>query len=238
MHSPFVFRWIREVRRGPVTHHLHRLRIVHRALKRSRDTVHYAPVGARASDRMRTVTIRQLARHVASGPRVHRVLHHLAARSTGDVLELGTSLGLGTAAMASAAPSHTVHTVEAIDALEPVERRVWTDLNLTNIRRHAGRFEEVIGALRPAGGAWGLIYIDGDHTEEATLRLVDRLWETSDEQTVLVLDDIHWSPGMERAWRTIRADERFTLSLDLHRLGILYRSPDILQKRHIALWPI
>jgi len=37
-----------------------------------------------------------------------------------------------------------------------------------------------------------------------------------------VFDDIHWSPGMERAWEKIRAHPKITVSLDLLRLGLVF----------------
>jgi len=35
-----------------------------------------------------------------------------------------------------------------------------------------------------------------------------------------VFDDIHWSAGMKRAWERICADPRFSLFIDLGKVGL------------------
>jgi hypothetical protein len=44
----------------------------------------------------------------------------------------------------------------------------------------------------------------------------------SDENTVIVLDDIHYSPDMENAWDTIRKDKDVTVTVDIGRMGLVF----------------
>jgi hypothetical protein len=53
---------------------------------------------------------------------------------------------------------------------------------------------------------------------------------------VLIFDDIYWSPGMQEAWQTIIAMPEVTLSLDMHRLGMVFFRKEIKQPQHLKLY--
>lgn len=67
-----------------------------------------------------------------------------------------------------------------------------------------------------------MAYIDGHHDGDATLGYVEQILPFTHEQSVLILDDIHWSEDMEEAWETLRKDDRFTLSIDIFWCGLLF----------------
>ena len=46
--------------------------------------------------------------------------------------------------------------------------------------------------------------------------------DPNDEKSVIVVDDIHHSAEMERAWREICADERVTSTMDLYQMGLVF----------------
>jgi hypothetical protein len=46
-----------------------------------------------------------------------------------------------------------------------------------------------------------------------------------ENQSVIVLDDIHWSPEMTEAWERIKKMDAFTYSLDLFDQGWLFKIP-------------
>ena len=42
------------------------------------------------------------------------------------------------------------------------------------------------------------------------------------ESSVIILDDIHWSEGMESAWNIIKTDDRVLLTIDLFFFGLIF----------------
>ena len=54
-----------------------------------------------------------------------------------------------------------------------------------------------------------MVFIDGNHSEDATIRYFEESIKYSDQKTILIFDDIHWSSGMEKAWDYIRKSQWF-----------------------------
>ncbi len=167
--------------------------------------------------------IRDIARYSAKPKKWGQTLHRLAAEmKPKNLLELGTSLGMSAAYLASAVPKGKLITLEGCPVIASEARKNIDSLNLKNVEIRTGHFDQTLPALLSEIPSVDFAYIDGNHTEEATLRYFYWLKEKSYERTVLVFDDIHWSPGMAAAWQKIRNDDSVTLSVDLFRLGLVF----------------
>lgn len=46
------------------------------------------------------------------------------------------------------------------------------------------------------------------------------IYPYTQQGSVLIFDDIAWTPGMQDAWKTICRDERISFAIDLDRIGI------------------
>jgi hypothetical protein len=67
-----------------------------------------------------------------------------------------------------------------------------------------------------------LAFVDANHTYEATWLYFDVLAGKVHEKSVIVIDDIHYSTEMEKAWYAICADERVTTTIDLYQMGLVF----------------
>ncbi|MDR9458281.1 MAG: class I SAM-dependent methyltransferase [Salegentibacter sp.] len=70
--------------------------------------------------------------------------------------------------------------------------------------------------------SFDLIYFDGHHTKEATLKYFELLLPTAHNDSVFVFDDIHWSRGMEEAWDIIKKHPEVRVSIDTFHLGLIF----------------
>ena len=60
-----------------------------------------------------------------------------------------------------------------------------------------------------------LAFIDGNHQEKPTIEYFEKILKYSHEKTIFIFDDIHWSKGMEKAWKYIIQNKKVSLSIDL-----------------------
>ncbi len=181
-------------------------------------------------------TIRHITRHSSGAPRYHRLLCRLSRFvDPALILELGTALGLGTLALALGAPRARLLTIEGDPALAArAEEMLTRQLPGREIRVLRGAFDEVLPPLLEKTGPLDLLFLDGHHEEEATLRYYSMLLPHLHTRSVAVIDDIHWSKGMLNAWNALRKHEKTSLSINIFRMGILFFDP-ALPKQTVTL---
>ena len=156
-----------------------------------------------------------------------------------EIIELGTSLGITTAYLASADSRNTVHTYEGSGEVLRVAQGVWHALKLENIRWYEGNIDQTFlgtdsSLLISAPARVDIAYVDANHTYEATKRYADFLLDRLQTKGVLAIDDIHYSEEMERAWEDLKQDPRVTTTMDLYHIGLVFVDPHYL-KRHYKI---
>ena len=191
----------------------------------------------RAATSTRTRQVRAIARAAAKPPRYGQLLFRLVNRVRPQrILELGTSLGLTTAYLAVADSRAQVVTLEGDPASAGVARETFAALGLSNITLVEGEFSATLGpALAQLGGPLDFAFFDGNHRYEPTLAYVRACLAHRHAGSVFVLDDIHWSAEMERAWEAVKALPEVTLTIDLFGVGLVFFRPNA-PKQHFVLW--
>ena len=136
------------------------------------------------------------------------------------IVELGTSLGVTTAYMAAMDSRNRVVTFEGCEAVANMAKENWKALNINNIECRVGEIdaEQLTRDIEHLDMA----FIDANHTYEGTCKYFDVLAGKVREKSVIVVDDIHYSEEMEKAWKAIRADERVTSTIDLYQMGLVF----------------
>ena len=138
-------------------------------------------------------------------------------------LELGTCLGISASFQAAALKLNgagTLVTLEGAESLAGLAGDNIRSLSLDNTRVVVGRFQDTLGGVLDEYGHVDFAFIDGHHDENATVEYYRQILPFLSERALIVFDDIHWSAGMNRAWRAITADGKIKLSVDLRQIGI------------------
>jgi len=139
-----------------------------------------------------------------------------------NILEIGTSLGLATSALAFGSPNSTITSVEGCPQTAAIAAKQFTSFGLTNINPIISEFEGFLLDLDHPTINYGLIYFDGNHQKEATLRYFDLLLPTITNDSVWIFDDIHWSAGMQEAWEVIKKHPKVTVTIDTFQWGFVF----------------
>ena len=151
------------------------------------------------------------------------------------ILELGTSFGITSAYLASGNPAATLHTLEGSPAIASIASSNFRSLGLSNVRLKEGDFAKTFQPLLQDLPQIDLAFIDGNHRKEPTLQYFYSLLAKTNEQSILIFDDIHWSEEMEAAWEQIKAEPRVTLSIDLFFIGLVFFKKDFKATQHYRI---
>ena len=134
-------------------------------------------------------------------------------------LELGTSLGLGTVALAKGHPEGKVITVEGCPNTSSTAKKQFEGFHLNNIELRNETFEDFFNSPTQK---YDLVYIDGNHDMERTLNYFEQLLPCATNDSVFIFDDIYWSPEMTSAWRKICSHPKVTVSIDTYHWGLVF----------------
>jgi len=172
-----------------------------------------------------------LLRDQRLGQLLFRIAHHYQPAT---VLELGTSLGLSTAYLATGAPGARVISMEGSG---PIIETAAENLHLLGVDAELlqGNFDVLLEPLLEKIGPVGLAFVDGNHRYEPTLRYFHLLMAHMSAPAVLIFDDIHWSADMERAWAAIRADSRVYMTIDLFFIGLVFLRDEFKVKQNFTI---
>ncbi len=239
IHSPFVYSLVTEVfEDDKVSAECQKIRALRKQLCQSRRLLEVTDFGSGKGSRPYTLhlkTVGQIAARSTVDPASGELLHRLVARfKPANILELGTSLGISTMYLATAAPRAKIFTIEGCSTTSEVARENFAGLNIQNIEMLTGRFEDVLPSLMQQTETVDFAYIDGHHEYEPTKKYVEMILRKVSSNSVVVIDDIHWSAGMERAWKEICEIPQVKVSVDVFRFGLLFFREG-LTKQHFVI---
>ncbi len=139
-----------------------------------------------------------------------------------SVVEIGTSLGLATSALALGNESASITTLEGCPETAKVAQRLFEQFDFRNTEITVGEFQKTLSSSDFRLSTLDFIYFDGNHQKEATLKYFDQLLPTINNHSVWIFDDIHWSSDMEQAWDIIKKNPKVTVTIDTFQWGIVF----------------
>jgi len=148
------------------------------------------------------------------------------------ILELGTSLGVGTFHLRAGNVNTHITTVEGCEQTMLMAQKYVRRTHAPSISFIHSTFDHFLDHFELPN--FDLIFVDGHHDGKALLRYMEKLTHCSHEQTIFVLDDIRWSTSMLEAWKILISSNEYHLSIDFFRVGILMRRPNQ-AKEHFVL---
>ncbi|MBS1502223.1 MAG: class I SAM-dependent methyltransferase, partial [Bacteroidetes bacterium] len=167
--------------------------------------------------------IRDIAKNALKPPKLAQLIYRLAADwKPENIIELGTCLGTTTLYLHNAAPKATLYTLEGCPQTAGVAAELFKKDQAKGITQIIGNFDDTLPGIINALDKLDFVYIDGNHTKEATLRYFEWCLPKAHENTLLIFDDIYWSEGMKEAWEQIKAHPQVTVTIDLFWIGLVY----------------
>ena len=233
VHSPYLFEWVRMILHDKHPYYVWEdIEAIRAELLRDGREIEYVDYGSGAKEtgQVSKRKVCDIARGSLEVAKYGQLLSRLAVwlsrcQSTSlNILELGTSFGVTTAYMAMADSRNKVVSCEGCAAVADIAQENWKRLGISNIECVVGELtveslQLVVDCLK---GKIDMAFIDANHTHASTQNYFNVLAEKVHEKSVIVVDDIHYSEDMEKAWREICADERVTSTIDLYQMGLVF----------------
>jgi predicted O-methyltransferase YrrM len=238
IHSPFVFDFIKNVLNDKTNYECYKLIEDRRkTLLNDATVIEVEDFGAGSSV---IKTNKRIVKNIAQSSLKPKKFSQLLFRvvqyyQPKTILELGTSFGITTAYLAKGNTTAKVYSCEGAKNIAQIAQQTFAHLQLKNIELNEGDFTNTLPLLLTQIKNIDFAFVDGNHRKEPTLNYFKQLLNYSTASTVLIFDDIHWSTGMEAAWKEIKHHPQVTLTIDLFFIGIVCINPAIKVKQHFVI---
>jgi len=171
----------------------------------------------------KTRKVKDIAKNSSKNSKFGKLLYRIIRfYKPKNILELGTSLGISTSYLAKADADAQVFTFEGCPETAKIAEENFKKQNIKNTSITLGDFNLTLTKKLKEIKTIDLAFIDGNHQEKQTIDYFEKCLKHANNNTIFIFDDIHWSDGMENAWKYIKTNTSTTLTIDLFFVGIVF----------------
>lgn len=176
--------------------------------------------------------VAKIARYSCSSKKYSLLYQYFCSLTPAQtVAELGTCLGINSRYLAEVTQGK-LHTFEGAEELVRLAKKNTQEAE--KIQLITGDISETLPTFLHDQQSVDFAFIDANHTYEHTLSYFNQIKEKVHSESIIIVGDIHWSKGMEKAWKEIIRMEQVRLSLDFFECGVLLFKEG-LDKQHYVL---
>lgn len=225
IHSPFVYDFLINVVEVKTPYYSYfPLEDMRKYYYMNNEVINVTELGA-GSKKMKTNKrkISEIAKNSLQKPKycqlLFRMVNYFGFKT---IVELGTSLGISTSYLALANRANKVYSIEGCNEIFKLAQQTINKLKINNVILWNDTFDNALPKIVDVVDKIDLLYIDGNHTKEATLKYINIAKKKLKNNSCIIVDDIYWSNDMCSAWNEIKKDNFFTVTIDLFKLGIIF----------------
>lgn len=222
IHSPFVYSFVNECLYTKVDKNFLSVRKkLFKILKKDLSTIEITDFGAGSKKLGKQRKISDIFKTSSSHGKYGQLLYKISCYySPNTVLELGTSLGIGTIHLQGGNPNSKITTIEGCNTTLTVAKKNMKFFDFQSITTINSTFDTFFRHHNNST-TFDLVFIDGHHNGSALKNYIEQLKPITHNETIFILDDIRWSDSMFSSWEEICNDSYFNVSIDLFRMGII-----------------
>lgn len=168
------------------------------------------------------------------GMLINKIVKHFEIK---NILELGTSIGIGTAYLHGNKNINKIISIDACTNCQEYAEKNLKSLKLTNYQLINCDFDKLFENNLLKQEKFDLFYIDGNHKGEKTISYYNYLNDKhAQEKSIFIFDDINWSVDMYNAWKKI-CNENINNSciIDTFQMGIIFKNYNNLPKSYFRV---
>lgn len=138
-----------------------------------------------------------------------------------SILEIGTSLGIGTASLKIGNSESQLTTLEGCPQTIEIAKNQFKKFKFNNVNFIEGDFKTTLPAVLN-DKKFDLVYFDGNHQKQPTLDYFEQCLNAIHNDSIFIFDDIHWSKEMTEAWEQIKQHSKVTVTIDTYFWGFVF----------------
>ena len=238
MHSPFVFEFIAKILNDKTVYPAYeKAELLRDQLLNDSTVLEVEDFGAGSViDKKNKRSISSIAKNAVKPKKFGQLLFRMIKHyQPATILEIGTSLGITTSYLSMAKPDARLITMEGSKKIADIAKRNLRNLEIRNVEITEGNFDNTLSSVVRELSTIDFAFIDGNHRKEPTERYFKEFLAKTNNDSILVFDDIHWSSEMEAAWETIKKDAAVTCSIDLFFIGIVFFRKEFKEKQDFVV---
>ena len=222
LHSPFLFDLYSSCFKPRFQHDFPRIKELRNSLSKNKTSIKVKDFGVgskvnKSPERTVSEMYKSASVSKKQGELFNRMVRYFDFKI---VLELGTHLGVSGSYFLENTTAH-LFTIEGCAETQVQAKK--------NLKQHENRITYIKGEFRKTlqetlnnMGMVDLAYIDGNHDYENTLWHYQLILDKTHENSIILLDDINWSPSMAKVWETIIERPEISISVNCFKFGILF----------------
>lgn len=142
-----------------------------------------------------------------------------------NILEIGTNLGVSGQYFLKAINENANSqcfflSFEGVPDLCKIAEDRFNEIAKNNFKIIQGFYDDTLSIVEKIDKKYDLIFIDGNHRYEPTLKYFNYLKKYCHENSIIIFDDINWSSEMVNVWKKIKSSEN-VLSIDFFNIGMI-----------------
>jgi predicted O-methyltransferase YrrM len=164
--------------------------------------------------------------------KIGQILFNTAQYFNGNILELGTSLGVSCLYFSQALNDKSITTID-INSIENIIAP-YNDY-FKNVIFKTGCFEDEIPLFCSENITQKVVFIDGNHTFESTTTYVRFIEKILEKESVVIIDDIRYNSEMHLAWKYICEKHEYNYAIDLGSIGMIINANNKAPKQYFYI---
>ena len=224
VHSPFVYLFITKcLYKKPTNKAFAQIKSIRKTAFSNQETIEVTDFGKGSSIfKSNTRKVSDISKIAGISIKKTKLLLNIASYFNFEtILEIGTSVGLGTSTLSIANPKTEITTLEGCKNTAAVATHFFEQFQLKNIEVLTGNFNKTLPEVLK-NNSYNCVYFDGNHQKEPTLQYFNWCLKTVKNDTVFIFDDIYWTAEMKETWETIKNHPKVTVTVDTYYFGIVF----------------
>ena len=165
-----------------------------------------------------TREIRKITQYSTSSAKIAQLFQFFCGKTPAqNVIELGTCMGISTQYLAKS----TIGRLFTLEGSEAISKEAQERNLAKNVQFLVGTIENELPKILSSIPSVDFALIDASHTYRSTKDFFELLSPKFHTKSICIIGDIHWSKGMEQAWKEIYQEPRVKLALDFFECGVL-----------------